>query len=177
MEWARPGIGRHFDFHGVDEKGRKRYAIILQVTNMDPEHKIAAIHIPFQQEGWSIDEPEQAFLDATIEGLTITEGGNRWQCVTDLGESIGTKRGLVFHSGDDSEGKWEGYLEFGHSAMITCEALIISDEPLADQSLTLQYLPALSWNPHRHIPKHWVPELRWSPPYSTNAEIDEMALA
>lgn len=172
MEWTRPGIGRRFDFRDEDEEGCERYMITLQITNMDPEHNIAAIHLPFEQEGWSMEKPGQSYLEAAVEGLTPVEGGEPWRCHTyHREEFVGKKRGLTFHSGSSIEGKWGSYLEFGQSATLTFEAVVTSAEPLRRQSLTLKYLPALSWEPYRG-PNDWRPELRWSPYYSSNLDLE-----
>ena len=145
MEWTRPGIRRHFDFQGKAEKGRKRYMITIQVTNKDPERKIATVHLPFEQDGWSMEVPKDLRQKVIIEGLTAEERAEPWMCRTDLPSFEGEQKGLVLHYAPPLGRAWGAYLEPAQTATITFEALMTSDKPLADQTLTLRYFPDLGW--------------------------------
>jgi len=176
VEWAKPGIRRHFDFQGEDEKGRKRYIITLQIKNKDSEDKIAVIHLPYKQDGWSIEEPEEDYLDAAIEGLTREEDGERWECTTRPRLDFeGKLRGLFFLC-PHATGKWRSYLEPGQTATIEFETLVRSHEPLINQTLTLSYFPDLSWQ-YNKTSKKWQPLLKQSPYYSSNVELKRGQLA
>ncbi len=176
MEGTRPGIRRHFDFQGEDEKGCKRYIIALQVTNKDRKDNIVVIHLPFQQDGWSIAEPAEGHLDAAIEGLTIEEDGEPWECTAwSRPEFEDKRRGLLFLS-PHAKGKWRSYLKFGQTATIEFETLVSSHESLINQTLTLRYFPDLSWQ-YDKMSKTWQPLLKPSPYYSSDVEFEEGQLA
>ncbi len=175
MEWTRPAIRRHFDFQGVDEKGRKRYIITFEFTNKHPEQKIAVVHVPFRQDDWSMEVPSELRREATIKGSSeIEDRATRWQCQSHISTLEGEQKGLVFLYGQwASDEVWGSCIESGKTAMITFEALVTSDKALVDQTLTLRYFPDLGWEDHPQIPAHRVPVLKPSPYYSNSAEIEE----
>lgn len=174
MEWTRPGIRRHFDFQGEDEKGRKRYIITLQITNNDPEQNLAVIHLPFQQDGWSMEPPTDVRRRSSVKELEVEEGEESWTCHTECPHLKGEQKGLLFCS--TTGRKWGAYLKHGKTATITFEALVPSAEPLIEQTLTLRYFPDLGW-PFDSMSRKREPVLKPSPYYSSNAEPEEGQLA
>jgi len=177
MEWTRPGIRRHFDFQGKDEGGRKRYMITLQLTNKDPGQNLAAIHVPCQQDGWSMEVPRDFCRKTMVTGLKVEKGGESWICRVNLkyseGEiefSNGEREDIFFLSGGGKEG-WEAYLEPGRAATIMFEAFVTCGEPLMKQTLTLRYFPDLGWRSAQRA------VLKPSPFYSSNLEVEKGYLA
>jgi len=172
VEWTRPGIRRHFDFQGKDEEGRKRYIITLQITNKNLEQNLAVIHVPFQQDSWSMEVLEDLRQKVMIEGLKVEEGAESWICRTDhLPEFVGEQKGLVLHSTTLGKRCWGAYLEPSQTVTITFEALVASDEPLVQQPLTLRYFPDLGWLSITE------PRLAPSPFYSSNLDLEKGHLA
>lgn len=171
MEWARPGIRRHFDFQGKEEAGRKRYIITLQVTNKDPQRNLAMLHLPFEQDGWSMEVPRDLREKVIIEGLKVEEGANSWICRTDVPPLEGEHKGLLLHSTTLGKRCWGAYLEPGQTATITFEALVASDDPVGQQPLTLRYSPDLGWLSTTE------PRLAPSPFYSSNLDLEKGHLA
>ncbi len=166
MEWARPGIRRHFDFQGRAEEDRKRYIITLQVTNKKPERNLAIIHVPFEQDGSSMEVPRDFRQKVVIEGLKVEERAESWVCRTDVAPLEGEQKGLLLHSTTLRKKSWGAYLEPGQTATITFEALFSSGEPIVQQTLTLRYFPDLGWLSKTE------PKLAPSPFYSSNLELE-----
>ncbi len=173
MKWTRPEIRRHFDFQGEDEENRKRYIITLQITNKDTRDRIAAIHIPFRQDGWSMEVLNDLRQKVTITLPAIEDPSKRWECEAEVPELGGDQKGLVFvYDGYELYRKWDACLETNQTAMITLEALVTCHEPLIEQTLTLRYFPDLGWrfNEKRRIEE---PLLKPSPYYSSNLELEK----
>jgi len=173
MKWTRPGIRRHFDFQGADEKRFKRYIITLKVTNKDREHNIAVIHVPFQQDGWSMMRSDLPG-EITVEGLEVREREEAWRYQTHAPDLEGEQKGLWLYS--HTHRMWGAYLEPDETATITFQALVTSDRPLADQTLTLSYFPDLGW-PYSESERTHQPILKPSPYYSSNLELEKGHLA
>jgi len=172
MEWTRPGIKRHFDFQGKAEKHRKRYMITLAITNKDPERNLAVLHLPFEQDGWAMEVPGELSEKVMIEGLKVEEEAESWTCRIDhVPAFVGEHKGLVLHSTTLGKRCWGAYLEPGQTATITFEALVASDEPLIQQTLTLRYFPDLGWL------SQIEPKLAPSLFYSSNLDLEKGHLA
>lgn len=174
MKWTRPEIRRHFDFQGEDEENRKLYIITLQITNKDTRDKIAAIHIPFRQDGWSMEVLNDFRQKVTITLPAIEDPGKRWECRTEVPELEGAQKGLVF-AYDDCElyRKWDACLQTDQTATITLEALVTCHEPLIEQTLTLRYFPDLRWRFSERT-RIEEPVLKPSLYYSSNLELEEL---
>jgi len=173
VKWTRPDIRRHFDFQGEDEENRKRYVITLQITNKDARDKIAAIHIPFQQDGWSMEVPNDLPQKVTIKWPAVEGLSKRWECKTEVPELEGDQKGLVFvYDGYELYEEWGACLETEQTAMITVEAQVTCEQPLMEQTLTLRYFPDLGW-PYDEKSGTCKPGLKPSRYHSSNAEINE----
>lgn len=123
-----------------------------------------------------MEVPEELRQKVIIEGLTVEEGAEPWICRTDVPSFEGEQKGLVLHSTTPLGRAWGAYLEPSQTATITFEALVTSDKPLADQTLTLKYFPDLGWRYSESKGIH-QPILKPSPYYSSNLGLEKGHLA